>query len=195
MLPDAGRAEVAILGFVGLEAMGGRMAARLLAAGHDVRGYNRTPARARALTDAGLTPAASPRAAAEEADGVQMLALAEAVVLAERAGISRERAVETLLKSVAASPMLAYRGPFVLGLPAEAMFDVTMIQKDLRLALELGRSLGVPLPATGITNEIMTAARRLGVGRDDFAVVFDVIARLAGVPPARKLDVPDAAGA
>ena len=117
---------------------------------------------------------------------VQMLAFAEAVVLAEKAGIARERAVEALLRSVVASPMLKYRGPFVLGMPAEAWFDVGMMQKDLRLALDLGRAAGVPLPAVSAANEMLTAARGLGLAGYEFAVVFDVLARLAGLPPSRK---------
>jgi 3-hydroxyisobutyrate dehydrogenase-like beta-hydroxyacid dehydrogenase len=117
---------------------------------------------------------------------VQMLAFSEAVALAEKSGIPRERAVEALLKSVIASPMVKYRGPYVLGMPEEALFDVLMIQKDLRLALELGRTLGVPLPATGVAQEMMTAARGLGVGHFDFAVVFDVLAALSGLPPSAK---------
>ena len=108
---------------------------------------------------------------------VQILAFSEAVLLAEKAGISRERAVETLLKSVIASPMIKYRGPFVLGMPPEALFNVPMIQKDLGLALDLGHRLGVPLPTTALTQSMMSAARALGVGENDFAVVFDVIAR------------------
>ncbi len=293
------------LGFVGLGAMGGRMAKRLLDAGYPVVGYNRTPARARWLVDAGMQAAASPRAAAEAADvlfsmvadtqalhavtggpegilaglrqgavyvemstvspaatralaaevatrgaamldapvsgsvatleagqlafmvggeaavlervrpyllaigptithvgplglavtmkiatnlglAVQMLAFSEAVCLAEKAGIARERAVEALLRSVAASPMVKYRGPFVLGMPAEAWFDVGMMQKDLRLALDLGRAVGVPLPSTALSHELLTAARGLGLAAYDFAVVFDVLAGLSGLPPSAK---------
>jgi 3-hydroxyisobutyrate dehydrogenase-like beta-hydroxyacid dehydrogenase len=117
---------------------------------------------------------------------VQMLAFSEAVLLAEKAGIARERAVETLLKSVIASPMVKYRGPFVLGMPAEALFNVPMIQKDLELALELGRELGVPLPTTSLTQSMLTAARALGLGEHDFAVVFDVLARMSALPPSPK---------
>jgi 3-hydroxyisobutyrate dehydrogenase-like beta-hydroxyacid dehydrogenase len=117
---------------------------------------------------------------------VQMLAFAEAVVLAEKAGVARERAVEALLRSVVASPMLKYRGPFVLGMPAEAWFDVGMMQKDLRLSLDLGRAAGVPLPTVSLTNEMLTAARGLGLSGYDFAVVFDVVARLAGLAPSAK---------
>lgn len=293
------------LGFVGLGVMGGRMAKRLLDAGHAVVGYNRTREKARWLAETGLRLAGSPREVAAASDvvfmmvtdgaaldavtrgpegllaglrpgavvvemstvspaavralgaevtargaalldapvsgspatleagqlsfmvggeaaalerarpyllaigptithvgeiglakamkiainqvlPVQMLAFSEAVLLAEKSGISRERAVEALLKSVAASPMVKYRGPFVLGMPAEAWFDVGMMQKDLELALELGRTTGVPLPSVSLVNEMLNAARGLGLAAYDFAVVFDVLARLAGLPPSKK---------
>jgi 3-hydroxyisobutyrate dehydrogenase-like beta-hydroxyacid dehydrogenase len=112
---------------------------------------------------------------------VQMLAFSEGVLLAEKSGIARETAVEVLLNSVIASPMVQYRGPFVLGLPGEAWFDVNMMQKDLLLALEMGRDLDVPLPTTAVTNELLTAARGMGLADKDFAVVFEVLARMAGL--------------
>ncbi len=292
---------MAVLGFIGLGAMGSRMARRLLDAGYPVVGYNRTAAKAAPLVAAGMKLAPSPREVAEAADvvfsmvsntealeaiahgavgvlaglragttwlemstvspsatrrvaeaaaargatlldapvsgsaitieqgqlsfmvggdpaalervreyllaigptithvgplglaatmkiatnlglAIQMLAFSEAVLLAEKAGIARERAVETLLKSVVASPMLKYRGPFVLGMPAEALFNVPMMQKDLELALELGHRLGVPLPTTALTQSMLTAARALGLGQHDFAVVFDVLAKLSALP-------------
>ena len=293
------------LGWVGLGAMGGRMVKRLLDAGFPVAGYNRTPAKARWLAEAGMKVAGSPREVAEAGEvvfsmvtdtkalvavtggdegilaglrpgavyvemstvspeairalgaqvaargaamldapvsgsvatleqgqlsfmvggepavldrvrpylaaigptithvgalglavtmkiatnlglAVQMAAFSEAVLLAEKAGIARERAVEVLLRSVIASPMVKYRGPFVLGMPAEAWFDVGMMQKDLGLALDLGRRLGVPLPTTALTGEMLTAAQGLGLGRHDFAVVFDVLAHLSGSRPSPK---------
>jgi len=296
---------MAAVGFVGLGAMGGRMAKRLLDAGHRVVGYNRTAEKARALVAAGLVLEKSPRAVAEGVDAVlsmvtddkalraialgpdgviaglrpgavwaemstvspevtrelgaaitargaalidapvsgspitleagqlsfmvggdpaalekvrpcllaigptithvgelglavtmkiatnlglavQMLAFSEAVVLAEKAGIARERAVEVLLKSVIASPMVKYRGPFVLGMPAEALFDVNMAQKDLGLALSMGRALGVPLPSVALVDELLSAARGLDLADYDFAVVFDVIARMSGLRPSLK---------
>jgi 3-hydroxyisobutyrate dehydrogenase-like beta-hydroxyacid dehydrogenase len=111
---------------------------------------------------------------------VQMLAFSEGVLLAEKSGIARETAVEVLLNSVIASPMVKYRGPFVLKMPDEAWFDVNMMQKDLLLALEMGRKLDVPLPTTSITNEMLTAARGMGFARQDFAVLFEALARMAG---------------
>jgi 3-hydroxyisobutyrate dehydrogenase-like beta-hydroxyacid dehydrogenase len=296
---------MATLAFIGLGAMGGRMAKRLVDAGHTVVGYNRTRAKARWLVEAGMREAGSPREAAAAAEvtfsmvtdtaaleavargedgvlaglrkgttwvemstvspagtralgaevagrgaalldapvsgsvatldagqlsfivggdaavlarvrpyllaigptithvgelglgvtmkiatnlglAVQMLAFSEAVGLAEKSGIARERAVEVLLRSVIASPMVKYRGPFVLSMPAEAWFDVGMMQKDLRLALELGRASGVPLPTTAVASEMLTAARGLGLARYDFAVVFDVLAALSGLAPSPK---------
>ena len=294
------------LAFVGLGAMGSRLARRLLAAGHQVSGWNRTAGKARDLVAVGLELASSPRAAAEGAEAVftmvtddaalravtlgpdgviaglgsravlvemstvsptvvrelegpvtargatlldvpvsgstitveqgeasfmaggdtaalervrpwllamgtavthvgplglaktmkvatnlglavQMLAFSEAVLLAEKAGIPRERAVEALLKSVIASPMVKYRGPFVLGqMPPYAWFKVAMIQKDLQLALDQAHATGVPLPLTALAQEWMTKARSLGLGDYDFAIVFDVLARLSGAPPSIK---------
>jgi 3-hydroxyisobutyrate dehydrogenase-like beta-hydroxyacid dehydrogenase len=112
---------------------------------------------------------------------VQMLAFSEGVLLAEKSGIAREVAVDVLTNSAIASPMIKYRGPFVLEQPEEAWFDVNMMQKDMVLAMELGRQLDVPLPTTAVSNEFLSAARGLGWTKYDFACVFDVLASMAGV--------------
>jgi 3-hydroxyisobutyrate dehydrogenase len=289
------------LGFVGLGVMGGGVARRLLEAGHEVHGYNRTREKARPLEELGLVLEESPRAVAESADvvlsmvtnvaalravaegeegilaglasgkiwidmttaapavsrelaaqarergadmvdapvsgsvstleegrlsimvggrpetfaqvepilkdvgpkvthvgdngqalllkiainlslQVQMVAFSEGLLLAEKDGIDREVALDVMLSSVIASPMLKYRAPFVLEQPEEAWFNVNMMQKDMVLALDLGRELDVPMPTTAISNELLTAARGMGLAHHDFAVVFEVLARLAGVP-------------
>jgi 3-hydroxyisobutyrate dehydrogenase-like beta-hydroxyacid dehydrogenase len=286
---------MAKLGFVGLGVMGSRVVKRLLDAGHEVTGYNRTKSKAQWLLDAGMKWADTPRAVAESSDitfsmvtntnalrdvtegaagllagiksgaihvdmstvspafsrelakqvaakgaamldapvsgsvitleegklsimvggnqtvfekvkpillnigpkatyvggnglavtmkiatnlslAVQMLAFSEGVLLAEKSGIKREVAVEVLVNSVIASPMVKYRGPFVLDMPEEAWFDCYMMQKDMNLALELGRELNVPLPTTATTNEFLTAARGMGLEKQDFAVMFEVLA-------------------
>src|SRR5437879_373377 len=112
---------------------------------------------------------------------VQMLAFSEGVLLAEKSGINRETAVDVMVHSAIASPMVQYRGPFVLEQPEEAWFDVNMMQKDMLLAMELGRQLDVPLPTTAVSNEFLTAARGMGMAKKDFAVMFDVRARMAGL--------------
>jgi 3-hydroxyisobutyrate dehydrogenase-like beta-hydroxyacid dehydrogenase len=291
---------MAAVGFVGLGVMGGRIARRLLRAGHTVTGYNRTRAKSEWLVAEGMRLAGSPRAAAEASEvtfsmvtgtaaleavtegpdgilaglgpgkvyvdmstvspsasrqlagrvaergaamldapvsgsvvtleegrlsimvggdrevvdrvlpvlrdigptvthvgpagravlmkiatnlslAVQMVAFSEGVLLAEKAGIPRETAVEVLLHSVIASPMVRYRGPFVLKQPEEAWFDVDMMQKDLQLALEAGRELDVALPTTAVSNQLMTAARAMGLRERDFATVFTVLARMSGL--------------
>ena len=298
---------MATLGFVGLGAMGSRLARRLLDAGFTVVGYNRTAAKARPLVDAGMRLGGTPRAVAEACDvvfsmvtdndalravalapdgivaglrryavyvemstvspavtrevgeavaargaamldapisgstitveagtasiaaggdaaalerarpyllamapggithvgplglaktmkiatnlglAVQMLAFCEAVLLAEKSGIARDLAVEALMKSVIASPMVKYRGPFVVGkMPTDAWFPVPMIQKDMQLALDHGHAVGVPLPLTALTQEWLTMARASGLGDYDFAILFDVLASLAGAEPSIK---------
>jgi len=114
---------------------------------------------------------------------VQVTGFCEGVALAEKGGIPREAAVEAMLNSVVASPVLGYRGPFILDgrMPEVAWADVDLQQKDLLLALETGRRLGVPLPTAAASNELLNACRGLGIGHHDFVVVYDVYRRLAGL--------------
>jgi 3-hydroxyisobutyrate dehydrogenase-like beta-hydroxyacid dehydrogenase len=291
---------MAKLGFVGLGVMGGGVARRLLAAGHELHGWNRTPEKAAPLVAEGLVLEESPRAVAEQADvvftmvtnvsalravaegedgiiaglrpgkvwvdmttaapavcrelaervretgadmvdapvsgsvstleegrlsimvggseetfrrvepilldigpkvtrvgdngqalllkiainlslHVQMVAFCEGLLLAEKDGIDREVALDVMLGSVIASPMLKYRAPFILDMPDEAWFNVNMMQKDMLLALEAGRQLDVPMPTTASTNELLTAARAMGLEHNDFAVVYEVLAEMAGL--------------
>jgi 3-hydroxyisobutyrate dehydrogenase-like beta-hydroxyacid dehydrogenase len=112
---------------------------------------------------------------------VQFLAFSEGMLLAEKGGIPRETALEVMLNSVIASPSLKYRTPFILNMPDEAWFNVNMMQKDMLLALEMGRQLDVSLPTVAISNEILTAARAMGLAHHDFAIVYKVLARMAGL--------------
>ena len=114
---------------------------------------------------------------------VQILAFSESLLLAEKMGISRELATTVLLNSVVASPALKYRFPMVLNMPEEPLFDVNMIQKDLRLALEAGGELGVPLPTTAVTDQFLNAAQGMGLADKDFVILFDILRRLAGGAP------------
>jgi 3-hydroxyisobutyrate dehydrogenase-like beta-hydroxyacid dehydrogenase len=112
---------------------------------------------------------------------VQFMAMCEGLLVAEKGGIPRETALEVWLNSVLASPALKYRAPLILNTPEEAWFDVNMMQKDLLLALELGRELDVPLPTVSVSNEFLTAARAMGLARHDFAIMFKVLAKMAGL--------------
>jgi 3-hydroxyisobutyrate dehydrogenase-like beta-hydroxyacid dehydrogenase len=113
---------------------------------------------------------------------VEVIAFGEAVALAEKGGVAREAAVDAILKSVAASPVLGYRGPFILEgkMPAVPLADVTLQQKDMLLALELGRKLGSPVPLAAAANEMMNACRGLGIDHNDFVTAHEVYRRLGG---------------
>jgi len=112
---------------------------------------------------------------------VQMMALAESVVLAEKAGVPREIVIEILTNSAIASPLVQYKGPLVLQMPDQAQFNTIMMQKDMTLALELGRELHVPLPTSAATNEILSSAIAKGLGEKDFAILYKVLSEMAGV--------------
>ena len=113
---------------------------------------------------------------------VEVIAFGEAVALAEKGGVERPVALDAILKSVAASPVLGYRGPFILqdGMPEVPLADVTLQQKDMILALTLGRELGSPVPLAAAANEMMNACRGLGIDGNDFVVAHQVYRRLGG---------------
>ena len=113
---------------------------------------------------------------------VQVTAFCEGVALAEQGGVERETVVDAMLNSVISSPVLNYRGPFILDgrMPEEALADVGLQQKDMLLALELGRKSGSPVPLAAAANEMLNACRGLGIGHHDFVVVHRVYRRLAG---------------
>jgi 3-hydroxyisobutyrate dehydrogenase-like beta-hydroxyacid dehydrogenase len=113
---------------------------------------------------------------------VEVIAFGEAVALAEKGGVTREIAVDAILKSVAAAPVLGYRGPFILDgkMPKVPLADVTLQQKDMLLALEAGRKLGSPVPLAAAANEMMNACRGLGIDHRDFVTAHEVYRRLGG---------------
>jgi 3-hydroxyisobutyrate dehydrogenase-like beta-hydroxyacid dehydrogenase len=113
---------------------------------------------------------------------VEVICFGEAVALAEKGGVAREVAVDAILKSVAASPVLGYRGPFILEgrMPVVPLADVTLQQKDMLLALDLGRKLGSPVPLAAAANEMMNACRGLGIDHNDFVTAHEVYRRLGG---------------
>jgi 3-hydroxyisobutyrate dehydrogenase-like beta-hydroxyacid dehydrogenase len=116
---------------------------------------------------------------------VEVIAFGEAIALAEKGGVEREVAVDAVLKSVAASPVLGYRGPFILEgkMPAVPLADVTLQQKDMLLALDLGRRLGSPVPLAAAANEMMNACRGLGIDHRDFVTAHQVYRTLGGGKP------------
>jgi 3-hydroxyisobutyrate dehydrogenase-like beta-hydroxyacid dehydrogenase len=113
---------------------------------------------------------------------VQMLAFAEGLVLAERAGVDRKLAVEVMTQSPIGSPMLKARAELVLDVPDEAWFDLRLMQKDIALALDTARELHVPLPSAATADQVLTLGRGLGYGRCDLAALYEVLTYLTGGP-------------
>lgn len=114
---------------------------------------------------------------------VEMVAFCESVALAEKGGVDRQVAVDAMLKSVVASPVMGYRGPFILegNMPQKPLADVTLQQKDMILALEVARRQGSPAPLAAVANELLNACRGRGIDHRDFVTVFDVYHMLAGL--------------
>jgi 3-hydroxyisobutyrate dehydrogenase-like beta-hydroxyacid dehydrogenase len=111
---------------------------------------------------------------------VQMLAFAEGLLLAERAGIDRRLAATVMTESPIGSPMLKARVPLVLDLPDDAWFNIGLMQKDVVLALDTARRLHVPLPSAAAADELLTVARALGYEQRDLAALFEVLGHMAG---------------
>jgi 3-hydroxyisobutyrate dehydrogenase-like beta-hydroxyacid dehydrogenase len=113
---------------------------------------------------------------------VQMLAFSEGVLLAERGGVDRHLALDVLTGSAVGSPMLKTRAPLLLQPPGNAWFDVTLMQKDLRLALDAARGLSVPLPSTAVADEMLDAARAHGYQHRDISVLLQLLGDLTPAP-------------
>ena len=114
---------------------------------------------------------------------VEVIAFGEGVALAEKGGVSREIAVDAMLNSVVASPVLGYRGPFILEgrMPEVPLADVNLQQKDMTLVLELARKISIPVPLAAAANEMMNACRGMGLDHHDFVIAHEAYRRLGGI--------------
>jgi 3-hydroxyisobutyrate dehydrogenase-like beta-hydroxyacid dehydrogenase len=110
---------------------------------------------------------------------VQTLAFSEGLLLAERGGIDPQLAARVMSNSSIGSPMLKARVPLLLDLPQQAWFDVTLMEKDIRLARAAGDELNIPLPSAALADDILNRARDLGYAHRDLAALHDVLAELA----------------
>jgi 3-hydroxyisobutyrate dehydrogenase-like beta-hydroxyacid dehydrogenase len=112
---------------------------------------------------------------------IQLVALFEGLLLAERSGVPRAAALDAMLNSAIAAPAMKYRAPFIFKMPDEVWFSVAMMEKDVDLALEMGDELGVPLQTARLSRDVLAKAHTMGYSEQDFAAVFHVVAQMAGV--------------
>jgi len=112
---------------------------------------------------------------------VSVTALAEGVALAEKAGVDRIAVVDAVLKSVIASPVIDYRAPLLVE-DVDVFADVELQQKDLVLAQDLARRLGVAVPTCAAASEMLNAARSSDLSDRDFIVsVHEAYQRMGGL--------------
>ncbi len=107
---------------------------------------------------------------------VQTLAFSEGLLLAERGGIDPRLAADVMSSSSIGSPMLKARVPLLLDLPEKAWFDVTLMEKDIRLARDAASELATPLPSAALADEMLARAWELGYAHRDLAALHEVLA-------------------
>jgi 3-hydroxyisobutyrate dehydrogenase-like beta-hydroxyacid dehydrogenase len=112
---------------------------------------------------------------------VSVTAFAEGLALVEKAGADRSAVVDAALKSVIASPVIAYRAPLLVD-DTDVFADVELQQKDLVLAQQLARRLGAAVPTCAATSEMLNAARSSTSSDRDFVVsVHEAYRRMGGI--------------
>jgi 3-hydroxyisobutyrate dehydrogenase-like beta-hydroxyacid dehydrogenase len=117
---------------------------------------------------------------------VQMLALAEGLLLAERDGVDRKVALDVMTQSPIGSPMLKARAPLVLDLPDDAWFGIELMHKDIRLALSMADDLDISLASAQAADQALVRAEELGYGERDLAALVPVLEQSAGQPLAAQ---------
>jgi 3-hydroxyisobutyrate dehydrogenase-like beta-hydroxyacid dehydrogenase len=114
-------------------------------------------------------------------------AVAESLVLAERAGIERSSAYEVFTTSAIAAPMVNYRrGAYEHPDDAPAAFRLVLAAKDLELIADLARRVGAPMPQAEVNRDLVRRAIAGGFGEEDLALVAEYLRRNAGVSDAAR---------
>ncbi len=111
---------------------------------------------------------------------VNLTALAEALTLAKKAGLDRELTLTALGGGLAGSKCLEQKKPNYLANTYNPGFKIDLHYKDLGLIMDAARSLGVPLPATAVVQELFSALRVKGRGGLDHSGVITLLEDLAG---------------
>lgn len=111
---------------------------------------------------------------------LQIVGFVEGMMVAESAGVPKEKAMEYMLDSVIASPSLKYRVPLAFTPPEDPWFTVKLMLKDLDLALAQAHSHASTIPLSTLTADLLRLAVHNGRGDEDFAALIPYISTLAG---------------
>ncbi len=112
---------------------------------------------------------------------INMLAVSEALVFAQAGGLDLRKTLEAVEAGAAGSWMLSNRGPQCIERDWRPGFTIDLQQKDLRLALEAGKQLGVPLLGTGMVSAFYDALQRDGLGSEGNHALIKALERLTGI--------------
>jgi len=110
-----------------------------------------------------------------------MEAFNEGMVLATKAGVPPELMLEVLNNSAAKSGLISFKAPYILDRNFTTNFSTKWMHKDIGMALDNGKRLGVPLPVTSLTHQMFQAAMSKGTAEEDFCSTIKVLEDLAGV--------------
>jgi 3-hydroxyisobutyrate dehydrogenase-like beta-hydroxyacid dehydrogenase len=108
--------------------------------------------------------------------GALNLAVAEALVLAEKAGIERSTAYEVFASSVVAAPYVLYkRDAFEQPEETPVAFSLNLVAKDLDLILELARRVGASMEQAAANREAVRRALAAGFGDADISAIAEYL--------------------
>jgi len=107
--------------------------------------------------------------------------LAEALVLAERNGLERQKMLEVIAGSAIGSPFVKYKQGTLLSGDYSSTFTAALLHKDLGLALAAGHEASVPLPVTALVQQLVEAGIAAGMGELDLAVLVPLLQQQAGM--------------
>jgi 3-hydroxyisobutyrate dehydrogenase/2-hydroxy-3-oxopropionate reductase len=110
----------------------------------------------------------------------------EGMVLSTKAGVDPQLMLEILNNSAARSGLIDFKAPFVLDRNFETNFATKWMHKDIGLMIESGKDLNVPLPLTGLTEQMFRAALATGLGDEDMCSSIKVLEAWAGVEVKRR---------
>jgi 2-hydroxy-3-oxopropionate reductase len=106
---------------------------------------------------------------------VNMLGAAEAMLLAERAGVDPAVVKDVLLTGFGASRMLEVQGPKMIARAFDGNVESRLHHKDIHIVLDMARRLGIELPASAAAARVLTTLQTRGGAKKDSAAMFDVL--------------------
>ncbi len=112
---------------------------------------------------------------------VTMLGVGEALLFAQAGNLDLQKTLDAVSQGAAGSWMLSNRGPQVIARDWRPGFMVDLQQKDLRLVLEAGDALGVPLLGTSLVFQLYRTLQQAGLGGEGNHALVKALEQLAGV--------------